>query len=51
MAQPLITNRAGDEVAVKWRNDRSVMEIIRDASFDELLALCLGCCTYATCHV
>lgn len=27
------------------------MEIIRDAGFDELLALCGGCCSCATCHV
>lgn len=29
----------------------SVMEAIRDAGFDELLALCGGCCSCATCHV
>ncbi len=27
------------------------MEAIRDAGFDELLALCGGCCSCATCHV
>ena len=31
--------------------DISVMEAIRDAGFDELLALCGGCCSCATCHV
>jgi len=29
----------------------SVMEVIRDNGFDELLALCGGCCSCATCHV
>lgn len=29
----------------------SVMEIIRDAGYHELLALCGGCCSCATCHV
>ena len=29
----------------------SVMEIIRNAGGDELLALCGGCCSCATCHV
>ncbi len=29
----------------------SVMEIIRRAGFDELVALCGGCCSCATCHV
>ena len=27
------------------------MEILRDAGFDELLALCGGCCSCATCHI
>lgn len=27
------------------------MEIIRDAGIDELLALCGGCCSCATCHI
>ncbi|MDI1295615.1 MAG: 2Fe-2S iron-sulfur cluster-binding protein [bacterium] len=31
--------------------DMSVMEAIRDAGVDELLALCGGCCSCATCHV
>lgn len=29
----------------------SVMEIIRRAGCDELMALCGGCCSCATCHV
>lgn len=29
----------------------SLMEALRDAGFDELLALCGGCCSCATCHV
>ncbi len=27
------------------------MEVIRGAGFDELLAMCGGCCSCATCHV
>ena len=27
------------------------MEIIRDNGFDDVLALCGGCCSCATCHV
>ena len=27
------------------------MEIIRDSGIDELLSLCGGCCSCATCHV
>lgn len=29
----------------------SVMEIARDGGIDEILALCGGCCSCATCHV
>ncbi|MDO9490591.1 MAG: 2Fe-2S iron-sulfur cluster-binding protein, partial [Sphingomonadaceae bacterium] len=29
----------------------SVMENVRDAGLDELIALCGGCCSCATCHV
>ncbi|MEO7467147.1 MAG: 2Fe-2S iron-sulfur cluster-binding protein [Sphingobium limneticum] len=29
----------------------SLMEVLRDAGLDELLALCGGCCSCATCHV
>lgn len=29
----------------------TLMEAIRDNGFDELMALCGGCCSCATCHV
>lgn len=29
----------------------NLMEALRDNGFDELLALCGGCCSCATCHV
>ena len=46
-----IVSRDGSEKIVSARNGWSVMEAIRDAGFDELLALCGGCCSCATCHV
>lgn len=27
------------------------MEVLRDAGYDEILAMCGGCCSCATCHV
>jgi 2Fe-2S ferredoxin len=51
MAQLFISTRDGTEQAVEGRNGWSVMENIRDNGFDELLALCGGCCSCATCHV
>ena len=46
-----IADREGEEKTVVPAADRTVMEIIRENGFDELLALCGGCCSCATCHV
>ena len=47
----IVTTREGEERAVEGEAGLSVMEVIRDNGFDELLALCGGCCSCATCHV
>ena len=51
MAKMIVVDRAGNEKEVEAQAGLSVMEIIRDAGFDDLLALCGGCCSCATCHV
>jgi 2Fe-2S ferredoxin len=51
MAQLIIVSRDGTEKTIQGHDGWSVMENIRDAGFDELLALCGGCCSCATCHV
>ena len=51
MPQLTIVSRDGTEKIVEGRVGWSVMENIRDNGFDELLALCGGCCSCATCHV
>jgi ferredoxin, 2Fe-2S len=51
MPKLIVVNRAGEEQAVDGDSGLSVMEVIRDSGFDELLALCGGCCSCATCHV
>ena len=51
MAELTITGRDGTEKTIQGKKGWSVMENIRDAGFDELLALCGGCCSCATCHV
>ncbi len=43
--------RNGEARDVEAQNGLSLMEVIRDNGFDELLALCGGCCSCATCHV
>ena len=51
MPKLIVVNRAGEEKEVEAGEGLSVMEAIRDNGFDELLALCGGCCSCATCHV
>lgn len=51
MPKLIVVNRAGEEQTVDGDNGLSVMEVIRDNGFDELLALCGGCCSCATCHI
>jgi len=51
MPQLTIVTREGAERVIEARAGWSVMENIRDNGFDELLALCGGCCSCATCHV
>lgn len=43
--------RDGAETVIEAEAGLSLMEAIRDAGMDELLALCGGCCSCATCHV
>lgn len=51
MPKLIVTTRDGAEQSLDASSSISVMEIIRDADIDELLALCGGCCSCATCHV
>ena len=46
-----VTLRDGTTRAIPAVIGLSAMENIRDAGIDELLALCGGCCSCATCHV
>lgn len=51
MPKLVVVGRDGEQQEVEAAAGVSVMEAIRDAGFDELLALCGGCCSCATCHV
>ena len=51
MPQLIVTTREGETSAIDVAEGLTVMEAIRDNGFDELLALCGGCCSCATCHV
>lgn len=46
-----VVMRSGKEREIEATVGHSVMETLRDAGVDEILALCGGCCSCATCHV
>ena len=51
MTSITIIDRSGGERSISAQDGISLMEAIRDNGFDELLALCGGCMSCATCHV
>lgn len=51
MRKLIVTTREGAVQQFDAADGLSVMEVIRDAGVDEMLALCGGCCSCATCHV
>lgn len=51
MPKLIVVTRNGDERVLNGEAGLSVMEVIRDGGIDEVLALCGGCCSCATCHI
>jgi 2Fe-2S ferredoxin len=51
MPKLIVVTREGEEREIMGETGLSVMEVVRDAGIDEILALCGGCCSCATCHV
>lgn len=51
MPKLIVTDRSGEEKTIDGDEGLSVMEVLRDSGVDELLALCGGCCSCATCHI
>ena len=51
MPKLIVTTRDGTTREVAATFGHSVMAIIRDTCFDEVVGLCGGCCACATCHV
>ncbi len=51
MATLHVTTREGEEHTVEAENGFSVMEALQAASVGDILALCGGACSCATCHV
>src|SRR5262249_18363914 len=51
MAKLFVVTRNGEERELTASPGLAVMAILRDGGVDEVLALCGGCCSCATCHV
>ena len=51
MPKLFVTLRDGQQRMIEGRSGHSVMEVIRDGGVDEILALCGGARSCATCHV
>lgn len=51
MTKLIVVSREGNEIQIEGQAGRSVMEIIRDGGIDQLLAMCGGSCSCATCHI
>lgn len=51
MPRLTIIDRSGSERHIDAETGRSLMKNICDAGLDELLAVCDGSCSCATCHV
>ena len=51
MPKLIVVTRDGTRIPLDGRTGLSIMEHVRDSGVDELLALCGGCCSCATCHV
>lgn len=51
MPEITVVTREGQHHQLALRPGLTLMETIRDGGVDELLALCGGCCSCATCHV
>jgi len=46
-----VTRRDGSQTEISSRVGISLMEALRGGGVDDVLALCGGCCSCATCHV
>jgi 2Fe-2S ferredoxin len=51
MPKLIVVTHEGKETTVDGEAGLSVMEVIRNCGFEEMLALCGGGCSCATCHV
>ena len=51
MSTITVIGTQGESKEVQLVEGLSLMELLRDEGYDEILAMCGGCCSCATCHV
>ena len=51
MSTITVVDLQGDSKEVELVEGLSLMELLRDEGYDDILAMCGGCCSCATCHV
>ncbi len=51
MAHITVVDREGQSQKVEFKPGDTLMEVLREANYDEIQALCGGSCSCATCHV
>lgn len=51
MPQVVVTDRSGQELTLEALSGNTLMQAIADEGIADLLALCGGVCSCATCHV
>jgi 2Fe-2S ferredoxin len=51
MPHVTVVERSGAVRIIEAAREQSLMEAIRSAEIEEMLALCGGCCCCGTCHV
>lgn len=51
MGTLFVQTRSGDQLTLTAEPSQTLLEILRAGSVDEVLALCGGSCSCATCHV
>lgn len=51
MPQINVTDLSGNCRKIEAQSGLTLMEVLRDEGYQEILAMCGGCCSCATCHV
>ena len=51
MSTITVIDSQGNSKVIELTAGLSLMELLRDEGYDEILAMCGGCCSCATCHV